>query len=72
LSLTLRRDRRLRVFQNSELNRIVRPKRHEVTGGSRGPQFQLGRVGEWMYISIHIYLILAIVVGERLALVSGR
>jgi hypothetical protein len=32
LSLTLREERRLRVFDNTALNRIFRPKRDEVTG----------------------------------------
>jgi len=32
LSLTLKEERRLRVFENRVLRRIFRPKRHEVTG----------------------------------------
>jgi hypothetical protein len=35
LSLTLREERRLRVFENRVLRRIFAPKRDEVTGGSR-------------------------------------
>ena len=31
-SLTLRKERRLRVFENRTLRRIFRPKRDEVTG----------------------------------------
>jgi hypothetical protein len=33
LSLTLREEHRLRVFENRVLRRIFRPKRDEVTGG---------------------------------------
>jgi len=33
--LTLREERRLRVFENMVLRRIFRPKRDEVTGESR-------------------------------------
>jgi len=32
LSLTLRKERRLRVFENRVLRRIFEPKRNEVTG----------------------------------------
>jgi hypothetical protein len=35
LSLTLREEHRLRVFENRMLRRIFRPKRDEVTGGWR-------------------------------------
>jgi hypothetical protein len=35
LSLTLREEHRLRVFENRMLRRIFRPKRDEVTGGCR-------------------------------------
>jgi hypothetical protein len=35
LSLTLREEHRLRVFENRELRRIFGPKRDEVTGGWR-------------------------------------
>jgi hypothetical protein len=35
LSLTLREERRLRVFENRVLRRIFGPKRDEVTGGWR-------------------------------------
>jgi hypothetical protein len=35
LSLTLREEHRLRVFENKVLRRIFRPKRAEVTGGWR-------------------------------------
>jgi hypothetical protein len=35
LSLTLREEHRLRVFENRVLRRIFRPKRDEVTGGWR-------------------------------------
>jgi hypothetical protein len=35
LSLTLREDHRLRVFENRVLRRIFGPKRDEVTGGWR-------------------------------------
>jgi hypothetical protein len=34
-SLTLREERRLRVFENRVLRRIFGPKRHEETGGRR-------------------------------------
>jgi len=34
-SLTLRRERRLRVFENSVLRKIFGPRRHEVTGECR-------------------------------------
>jgi hypothetical protein len=34
-SLTLREERRLRVFENNVLRRIFGPKRDEVTGGLR-------------------------------------
>jgi hypothetical protein len=34
-SLTLREERRLRVFENKVLRRIFRPKRDEMTGGWR-------------------------------------
>jgi hypothetical protein len=36
LSLTLREEHRLRVFENRVLKRIFGPKRDEVTGGCRG------------------------------------
>jgi hypothetical protein len=35
LSLTLREEHRLRVFENRVLRRILGPKRNEVTGGWR-------------------------------------
>jgi hypothetical protein len=35
LSLTLRKEHRLRVFENRVLSRIFGPKRYEVTGGWR-------------------------------------
>jgi hypothetical protein len=35
LSLTLRKEHRLRVFENRVLRRIFGPKRDEVTGGRR-------------------------------------
>jgi hypothetical protein len=35
LSLTLREEHRLRIFENRMLRRIFGPKRDEVTGGSR-------------------------------------
>jgi hypothetical protein len=35
LSLTLREEHRLRVFENRVLRRIIGPKRDEVTGGRR-------------------------------------
>jgi hypothetical protein len=35
LSLTLKKEYRLRVFENRELRRIFGPKREEVTGGWR-------------------------------------
>jgi hypothetical protein len=35
LSLTLREEHRLRVFENRALRRIFGPKRDEVTGGWR-------------------------------------
>jgi hypothetical protein len=35
LSLTLREERRLRIFENRVLRRIFGPKRDEVTGGWR-------------------------------------
>jgi hypothetical protein len=34
-SLTLRQERRLRVFENRELRRIFGPKRDEIIGGWR-------------------------------------
>jgi hypothetical protein len=33
LSLTLREERRIRVFENGVLRRIIGPKRDDVTGG---------------------------------------
>jgi hypothetical protein len=37
-SLTLKKEHRLRVFDNRVLRRIFRPKRDEVAGGCRKPQ----------------------------------
>jgi hypothetical protein len=37
MSLKLRKDRRLRVFESRVLRRIFRPKRDEVTGELRKP-----------------------------------
>jgi len=39
-SLTLREERRLRVFENRVLRRILGPKRNEVTGEWRKPHIE--------------------------------
>jgi hypothetical protein len=40
LSLTLREEHKLRVFENRVLRRIFEPKRDEVTGGWRKPHMK--------------------------------